>query len=114
LIADVKKSTGMPLEEAVRQALTQVVGTYDIAIVSGEDPDLMIAARKGSPLILGIGDGEYFIASDAAPLVAHTRQVVYLNDGEMVVVRRGGFEVKTIENTILEKEVHELEWDLEQ
>ncbi len=114
LIAEVKRSTGLPLEEAVRQALTQVVGTYGIAIVSGDDPDLLIAARKGSPLILGVGEGEYFIASDAAPLVEHTRQVVYLNDGEMVIVRRAGYEVKTIDNTPLEKEVHELEWDLEQ
>ena len=114
LIAEVKRTTGLSLEEAVRQALTQVVGTYGIAIVSGDDPDLLIAARKGSPLILGVGEGEYFIASDAAPLVEHTRQVVYLNDGEMVIVRRSGYEVKTIDNTLLEKEVHELEWDLEQ
>lgn len=114
LIADVKRTTGLPLEEAVRQALTQVVGTYGIAIVSADDPDLLIAARKGSPLIIGVGEGEYFIASDAAPLVEHTRQVVYLNDGEIVVIRRSGFEVRSIENAVLEKEVHELEWDLEQ
>ncbi len=112
LIDDVRKETGLPLEEAVRQALTQVVGTYGIAIVSADDPDLLIAARKGSPLILGIGDSEYFIGSDAAPLVEHTRQVVYLNDGEMAVLRRSGYEVKTIDNVTLEKEVHELEWSL--
>ena len=114
LIADVQRSTGLTLEDAVRQALTQVVGTYGIAIVASGDQDLLIAARKGSPLILGVGEGEYFIASDAAPLVEHTRQVVYLNDGEMVSIRRSGFEVTTIDNTPLEKEVHELEWDLEQ
>ena len=112
LIDDVRKETGLPLEEAVRQALTQVVGTYGIAIVSAEDPDLLIAARKGSPLILGVGEGEYFIGSDAAPLVEHTRQVVYLNDGEMAIMRRSGYEVKTIDNVTLEKEVHELEWSL--
>ena len=112
LIDDVRKATGLPLEEAVRQALTQVVGTYGIAVVSSEDPDLLIGARKGSPLILGVGEGEYFLASDAAPLVGHTRQVVYLNDGEMVVVRRTGYEVRSVENVTLEKEVHELEWDL--
>ena len=112
LIDEVRKETGLSLEESVRQALTQVVGTYGIALVSREDPDLLIAARKGSPLILGIGDGEYFIGSDAAPLVEHTRQVVYLSDGEIVTVRRSGYEVKTIENVPLEKEVHELEWDL--
>ncbi|QXD14479.1 glutamine--fructose-6-phosphate transaminase (isomerizing) [Rhodocaloribacter litoris] len=102
------------LEEAVRQALQLVVGTYGIAVVSAHDPDLLIAARKGSPLILGVGEGEYFIGSDAAPLVEYTRQVVFLNDGEMVVVRRSGYEVRTIDNVVLNKEVHELEWDLEQ
>ncbi len=114
LIDDVRRATGLPLPEAVRQALTQVVGTYGLAIVSASDPDLLIAARKGSPLILGIGEGEYFLASDAAPIVEHTRQVVYLNDGEVVIVRRSGYEVRTIDNVLLEKEVHELEWDLEQ
>ncbi|MEX0601208.1 MAG: glutamine--fructose-6-phosphate transaminase (isomerizing), partial [Rhodothermales bacterium] len=88
--------------------------TYGVAIVSEDDPDLLIAARKGSPLILGVGEDEYFVASDAAPLVEHTRQVVYLNDGEMVTIRRSGYEVKTIDNTPLEKEVHELEWELEE
>ncbi|MEX1055719.1 MAG: glutamine--fructose-6-phosphate transaminase (isomerizing), partial [Rhodothermales bacterium] len=114
LISHVKRTTGLGLEDAVRQALTQVVGTYGIAIVSPRDPDLLIAARNGSPLLLGVGDGEYFIASDAAPLVGHTRQVVYLNDGEIVSIRRAGYKVKTIDNTVLEKEVHEIEWDLEQ
>ncbi len=114
LIDDVRKAAGLSLEEAVRQALTQVHGTYGIAIVSAEDPDLLIAARMGSPLILGVGEGEYFVASDAAPLVEHTRQVVYLNDGEMVVIRRSGYEVKSIDNEPLDKEVHELEWDLEE
>ena len=114
LIDDVWKTTGLPFEEAVRQALTQAVGTYGIAIVTEADPDAIIAARKGSPLILGVGEGEYFIGSDAAPLIEHTRQVVYLSDGEMAVVRRGGYEVKTIEGAALKKEVHELEWDLEE
>ena len=112
LIEEVKHEAELSLPEAVRQALTQVVGAYGIAVVSRDDPDLLLAARKGSPLILGVGEGEYFIGSDAAPLVEHTRQVVYLNDGEMVEVRRSGYEVRTIENEPLEKEVHELEWSL--
>ncbi len=112
LIDDVRRRTGLPLEEAVRQALTQVVGAYGIALVSAQDPDMLIVARNGSPLILGVGDGEYFVGSDAAPLVEHTRQVVYLEDGEMAVIRRSGYDVKTIENVPLEKEVHELEWNL--
>ncbi|MEZ4694882.1 MAG: glutamine--fructose-6-phosphate transaminase (isomerizing) [Rhodothermales bacterium] len=114
LIDDVRKTTGLPLPEAVIQALTQVVGTYGIAIVSGDNPDQLIAARKGSPLILGVGDDEYFLGSDAAALIEHTRQVVYLNDGELVVVSRNGYEVRSLDNVVLNKEVHELEWDLEQ
>ena len=114
LIDQVRREADLPLDEAVRQALTQVEGTYGIAVVSKQDPDLLIAARKGSPLILGVGEGEYFIGSDAAPLVEHTRQVVYLSDGEMVTIRRDGYNVTTIDNVELTKEVHELEWDLEE
>ncbi len=113
LVEDVRETTGLPLEEALQQALRHVVGTYGIALVSGEDPDLLIAARKGSPLILGVGAGEYFLGSDAAPIIEYTRDVVYLNDGEMVVIRRDGYEVRTIDNIVLNKEVHHLEWDLE-
>ena len=114
LIDDVWKTTGLSLERAVMQALTQVMGTYGIAIVSQKDEDLLIAARKGSPLILGVGDGEYIISSDASALVEHTRKVVYLNDGELIVVRRAGFEVRSINDVTLQKEIHELEWDLEE
>ncbi len=114
LIEDVQKSTGLSLGKAVRQALSQVHGTYGIALVTSEDPDMLIAARKGSPLILGIGDGEYFLGSDAAPIVEYTRKVVYLNDGELVIVRRGGFKVFSVDNVTLDKTVHKLEWDLEQ
>jgi glucosamine--fructose-6-phosphate aminotransferase (isomerizing) len=112
LIEEVQEEAGLDLPEAVRQALTQVIGTYGIAVVSASDPDLLIAARKGSPLLIGVGDGEYFLGSDAAPLVEHTRQVVYLSDGEIVTIRRGGYQVRTIENVPMEKEVHELEWTL--
>jgi glutamine---fructose-6-phosphate transaminase (isomerizing) len=114
LIDEVQKNTGLDLVEAVLQALTRVEGAYGIAVVSAEDPDLMIAARNGSPLILGVGEGEYFLGSDASCIVEHTRNVVYLNDGEVVVVRRGGYEVRNLENQELEKVVHELEWDLEE
>ena len=75
-----------------------------------------LLARKGSPLILGVREdnNEYFISSDASAVVEHTRRVVYLNDGEQIVVRRSGFEVKNIDDVVLQKEIHELEWDLEQ
>lgn len=114
LIDHVRKEQGLALPEALSQALTKVVGTYGIAIVSSEDPDLLLAARNGSPLLLGVNEQEYFIASDASALIEHTRQVVYLNDGEMAVVRRSGYEVRTIANQPLQKEVHELQWDIEQ
>ncbi len=114
LVEDVMELTGSGLEESLRQALTQVDGTYGVALVSANDSDLLIAARNGSPLVVGVGDGEYFLGSDAAPIVEHTRKVVYLNDGEMAVIRRGGFEVRSIDNEVTSKEIHELEWDLEQ
>ncbi len=114
LIDDVQKETGLSLVEAVRQALTQVRGAYGIVVISRDDPDQIIAARNGSPLLLGIGDGENFIASDASPLIEYTRQVVYLNDGEMAVVRRDGYEVMSIEGATVDKKVHELEWDIEE
>jgi glucosamine--fructose-6-phosphate aminotransferase (isomerizing) len=74
LIEDVKSTTGKCLEEAVRQALSQVVGAYGICVCSREDPDILVAARQGSPLMLGIGEGEWFIASDAAAFLEYTRQ----------------------------------------
>jgi glucosamine--fructose-6-phosphate aminotransferase (isomerizing) len=114
LIHSICSDTGLPLQEAVRQALTQVVGTYGIAVVSTEQPDLLIAARKGSPLIVGVGEGENFVASDAAALIEHTNQVVYLNDGELIVLKNDTFEVTSIENKPLSKKVHQLEWDLGQ
>jgi glutamine---fructose-6-phosphate transaminase (isomerizing) len=114
LVDDVQKASGLSLDEAVRQALTQVVGTYGVVVISEEEPEMLIAARKGSPLLIGIGEGEHFLASDASPLVEHTRQVVYLNDGEMAVVRRDGYEVRSIAGAPLTKEVHELEWSLEE
>ena len=114
LIDDVRKTTGLPLDKAFRRALVSVKGAYGVVLVSREDDDLLLAARKGSPLILGVGDGEYYLGSDASAIIEHTRQVVYLNDGEMVVIRRAGFEVRSIDDVVLEKEIHELEWDLEQ
>lgn len=113
-ILEIKKKTELPLEEAFRQALTKVVGAYGLVLISKEDPDMILAARNGSPLLFGIGEGEYFIGSDASPFIEYTKQVVYLNDGEMLKVTRDGFEVKTIQNEILDKEIHVLEWELDE
>jgi len=105
---------GLTFEQAVQMALQQVVGTYGLAILNREDPDRMIVARKGSPLLLGIGDGEMFVASDASPIVEHTKKVVYLDDGEMAIVTKDGYEVKTINDEPLTKKVHELAMSIEE
>lgn len=104
----------LTFEQAVQMALKQVVGTYGIAILHTEEPDRIVVARKGSPLLLGIGDGEMFIASDASPIVEHTKKVVYLDDGEIAVVSKDGYEVKTIEDVPLTKKVHELAMSVEE
>mmetsp|Transcript_56453 Transcript_56453/g.138565 ORF Transcript_56453/g.138565 Transcript_56453/m.138565 type:complete len:635 (+) Transcript_56453:141-2045(+) len=115
LIHSVKNNSNMSLEEATRQALSQVVGAYGICVCSTDNPDILIAARLGSPLILGVGHGEYFIASDASAFLEHTRQVIHLNDGEMVLVhRRAGFQVSTLKGKELHPDLVELEGTLEQ
>ncbi|MFO7798825.1 MAG: glutamine--fructose-6-phosphate transaminase (isomerizing) [Rhodohalobacter sp.] len=106
-------SKNVTFEEAIRLTLKQIVGTYGLAIVNLDSPEKIYIARKGSPLLLGVGDNEMFIASDASPIVEYTNKVVYLDDGEMAVVERDGYEVKTIEDVSLTKEVHELAISLE-
>ena len=114
LIEEVQNVSNLEFEEAVQHALRQVVGTYGLAIVHVDYPDKLIVARKGSPLIVAIGDGEYFVASDASPVVEYTNKVIYLDDDEMAVITRDGYEVKTTRNIPHLKEVHELEMSIEQ
>jgi len=101
------------LEEAVRRALSIVEGTYGIAVIHKDHPRRMVGARNGSPMVMGIGDGEHFLASDVAAILAHTRQVIYLDDQEMVVVQDGEFHTKTVTNESVEKVIHQVDWDLE-
>lgn len=101
-------------ELAVRSALSEVDGTFGLAVVCADEPDMMIAARRGSPIVIGIGDGEYIAASDAAAIIQHTRQVIYLNDDEMAIMSRSGYVTKTIDDEEIEGEVHELDFDIEQ
>jgi glutamine---fructose-6-phosphate transaminase (isomerizing) len=108
------RERGLKLEQAVVKALADVEGTYGIAVMCADEPDTVVGARKGSPLVVGVGDGEYFLASDVAPLVDHTRQVVYLDDGEMAVLTPAGFHTATIGAERIDKAVHEVEWDLTQ
>src|SRR5688572_12797090 len=102
------------LEGAVIEALWQVEGTYGIAVVSSEDPDKIVAARKGSPLLVGLGDGEYYIASDASAILAQTREVVYLDDGDLAVLTRDGYRVIDLRAKELDRKVHKIDWDLHQ
>jgi len=105
----------MPLEEAVRQALTQVHGAFGLGVVSSDEPNVLIGARRGSPLILGIGEDEYVLASDASAVIERTRRVTYLNDGDMVVITRNqGYQIKTLDNIKLIREVQELEMSLQE
>src|SRR6185436_16806570 len=105
---------GLKLERAVGEALSDVEGTYGIAVMSADEPGTVVGARKGSPLVVGIADGEYFLGSDVSPIVEHTRQVVYLDDGEMAVLTPDGFHTATIRHEPVDKAVHEVEWDLSQ
>lgn len=102
------------LEAAVRLALREVRGTYGIAVVCRDEPDTLIAARNGSPLIVGLGDGEYFVASDASALVRHTRQVMYLSDHEVVALRPGRVRTSTLDNVMVDKTVEAVEMSLEE
>jgi len=102
------------LETAVMLALREVDGTFGILVMSSEEPDTMIAARRGSPLLLGIGDGEYLAASDASAVIQYTKQVIYLNDNEICRIDRDGYTIKTIDNNLTEPIVEQIEFDLEQ
>ncbi len=109
-----KYLAGRSLEEAVSRALQLVEGTYGIAVVSADHPGTLVGARHGSPLVIGVGDGETFLASDGAPLREHTQRVVYLDEGEMVVIDDQGYRTMTVEGVETDKQVEELNWDLEQ
>ncbi len=102
------------LEQAVRKALREVAGTYGIAVVCADDPDVIVAARKGSPLIVGVGQGEHILASDAAAILAHTTQVVYLDDGEIAHITPNSLRLTTLDASPVTRRAEEVEWSLEQ
>ena len=99
---------------AVIEALWQIEGTYGIAVVSSKDRNKIVAARKGSPLLIGLGDGEYYVASDVSAILAHTREVVYLDDGDVAVLTRDGYTVLNQRAQQLERRVSKIDWDLDQ
>ncbi len=102
------------IEQAVRTALAEVQGTYGLAVLCADEPDRLVLARLGSPLIVGVGEGEYVVASDAAAIVAHTKQVIYLADREMAVATRDSFRSTTLDAVPVTKQVHEVDFDLQE
>ncbi len=112
-IEDIKDNENCSLDEAVRLALTKVVGAYAIVVMSLEDPDLLIAARKGSPLVIGVGKDEFFMASDATPIIEYTNEVVYLNDQEIAIINNGKLTVKNTANLPLTPYVQTIDLELE-
>jgi glucosamine--fructose-6-phosphate aminotransferase (isomerizing) len=112
-IEDVQQRNNCSLVEAVRLALHNVVGAYAIVVLSLDEPNQLVAARKGSPLVIGVGKNEYFLASDATPIVEYTNEVVYLNDREIAVINNEGLTIKTVEDIPTTPYIHTLELALE-
>lgn len=113
-IEDIKKQNGGDLEQAVRSALHAVEGAYAIVILNEENPDQLIAARKGSPMVLGVGNKEYFIASDATPIIEYTNEVVYLKDREIAIVNRDHFRITNIDDVEQTPYIQKVEMKLEE
>lgn len=101
-------------EIAIRLALTKVVGAYGLVIICTDEPDQLIAARKGSPLVIGVGDSEYFLASDATPIIEHTNSVIYLNDNDVAIIKKDELTLKTIKNDLVKPKIHKLDIDIDE
>lgn len=112
-IEDIQENNNCSLDEAVRLALTKVVGAYAIVIMSKDDPNLLIAARKGSPLVIGIGKDEFFLASDATPIIEYTNEVVYLNDYEIAVIDNNELKLKNTQDVVSTPYIQTLDMELE-
>jgi glucosamine--fructose-6-phosphate aminotransferase (isomerizing) len=112
-IEDIKAKMNCSLEEAVRIALKEIVGAYAIVIIDEENPTQLIAARKGSPLVIGIGEDEYFFASDATPIIEYTKEVVYLDDYEIAIVKDNELVIKNLANEDIDPYVQTVELELE-
>lgn len=112
-IEEIQKSKNCGTPEAVRIALQEVVGAYAIVVMDAENPDQLVAARKGSPLVIGIGENEYFFASDATPIIEYTKDVVYLDDLEVAVVNKDGLNITNLENVKKDPFIQKVELELE-
>ena len=115
LISDIYYADGLNFEQAVEAALNQVIGTYGIVAFCSDEPNKIVAARHGSPLVLGVGEDEYFIASDASPIVEHTRNVIYLDEGEIVTIDENGHTIRSMQDdVIVNRETTEIEFSIEE
>ena len=115
LISYIYHKEKVSFEEAVRKSLKRVVGAYGIVIICSDEPKQMIAARHGSPLVLGINKGEYFIASDASPIIEHTREVIYFDEDEYLIIKGDNYQIKHIENAnILIKPTSKIDYSIEE
>lgn len=104
---------GIDAETAVRLALTKVVGAYGLVILCSDEQDKLITTRKGSPLVIGVGDREYFAASDATPIIEYTKNVIYLNDDDIAILRKDGLTLKTRNNDMLSPDIQQIDLDIE-
>ena len=115
LISDIYYADGLNFEQSVEAALNQVVGTYGIVAFCSDEPNKLVAARHGSPLVLGVGEDEYFIASDASPIVEYTRNVIYLDEGEIVTINDSGHSIRSMDDDIVvNRETTEIEFSIEE
>jgi glucosamine--fructose-6-phosphate aminotransferase (isomerizing) len=113
LIEEIQTQNECSLEEAVRLALHEVIGAYAIVVLSKDAPEQLIAARKGSPLVIGIGEGEFFVASDATPIIEYTNEVVYVNDYELAVIKDGQLAIRSREDVVQTPYIQRLEMELD-
>ena len=115
LISYIYKKEKNDFDEAVRIALNEIIGAYGVVLMCNDQPDKIIAARLGSPLIIGIGDNEYFVASDSSPIIEHTRDIIVLDEGEMAILSKSGYEIRKIENNnVVKKEIEKIEHSIEE
>ena len=115
LISDIYYADGLNFEQAVEAALKQVVGTYGIVAFCTDEPEKLVAARHGSPLVLGVGENEYFIASDASPIVEHTRNVIFLDEAEILTISKNGYTIRSMkDDAVVNRETTEIEFSIEE
>lgn len=114
LIENIYQEENVSAEVAIRLALTRVVGAYGLVIACADEPNLLFAARKGSPLVIGVGDNEYFLASDATPIIEYTDEVIYLKDEEIAIIQRNSLELKSLSNNAIIPDIKKINLSIEQ